>query len=199
MTWSGTRLAKEPTISNYKVSFRTDTPLRKAVRELLVGDCTCCANVWQQPDGSCVCSVKLLHNFAVVRTCRHVYTLNDSGFVNITKLVHLSDVGEAVNIICKLVKLPERNNYAVTVDNVTASGAFGCPIPLHKLSQHLTANVEKLAYRPNYFSGASVKYHGGGGTIILFTTGAFTIVGAKSEQQVWHLYQQTQTLLSQVA
>ena len=197
--------AREPIVSNYKISFRTQTPLRLAVRKLEIdGRCICEEDEDDGPEakrtaGSCICSVKLLHNFAVVQTCRHVYTLNDSGFVNITKIRHLSDVEAAVTVLRQLVHLPQTDCYSICVDNVTASGAFGRPIPLHKLSSHVATHaackVVKLGYRPNYFSGASVRYHGGGGTIILFTTGAFTIVGAKSDEQVWHIYRQTQRLL----
>lgn len=201
------RLAKEPVISNFKVSFRTDTPLRLAVRALTVTDCRGCYeeifdannNAVSRACGSCVRSVRLLHNFAVVKTCRHVYTLNDSGFVNITKLRVRSDVDEAVEALCWLKLLPHPSEqYVPKVDNVTASGAFGYTVPLHLLSLHVRfsgIDVAKLTYRPNYFSGATLKYHGSGATIIVFATGSFTIVGAKSEEQVWSVYRQTQRLL----
>ena len=208
-------LRKDPVISNYKISFHTHKPLRSIISKLLeeidkrektftvsLGPISAETRPSPTDDSSenTVKSVKLLHNFAVVRTDRYVYTLNDSGFVNITKLRTLADADEAVRELREFAHLPATEVYNFKIDNVTASGRLGySKIPLHKLAAFVTTNacfqVAKCTYRPNYFSGASLKYHGGGGTAILFTTGAFTIVGAKCESQVSHVYKHTQRLV----
>jgi TATA-box binding protein (TBP) (component of TFIID and TFIIIB) len=175
------REASEPKISNYKISFHTGKPLQSAISKLVAGT-------------NGVLSVKELHNFAVVRTQCFVYTLNFSGFVNITKLRSSSQIHQAIAKLHKLIHLPARC-YDYAIDNITASGAFGHYIPLHKLIQVITQPFPaRLTYRPNYFSGASLKYDGGG-TIILFTTGTYIIVGARCRAKIQHIYKETLKIL----
>jgi TATA-box binding protein (TBP) (component of TFIID and TFIIIB) len=170
-------------ISNYKISFHARKPLRSVLSELRGGT-----------DG--INSIVLHHNFAVIRTDRFVYTPNFSGFVNITKLKRLSDAQAAIDFIRDLLRLPTGSGSEYKVDNITASGTFGHRVPLHKIRQFLREHPgypASCSYGANYFSGATVRYSGGG-TANIFATGAYTIIGAKSEEQVRSVYLQARDL-----
>jgi TATA-box binding protein (TBP) (component of TFIID and TFIIIB) len=76
------------------------------------------------------------------------------------------------------------------VDNITASGRFTHTVHLPSLKN--IPNIQ-VRYKPDRFAGASVKYTAGCGsdcgTIVLFHSGSYIVVGAKSATQVDVLFQ----------
>jgi Transcription factor TFIID (or TATA-binding protein, TBP) len=172
--------ATPPVICNYKISFHTRIPLKRAL-ELLQ----------QQAE----ISVKLEHNYAVIRPKSHVYSINFSGYVNITKLRTLEAIEPAIDAFCSMVNIP-RLPYKYNIDNMTASGRFGSVLPLHRIREHLLDSncPARFRYKPSRFCGANLKYFGYG-TIIFFQSGAYTVVGAKCVENINHVYEQTRYLL----
>lgn len=182
-----------PKIYNYKISFRTNLAFKQIVTGLKIGE-------------NGVLSVKLLHNYAVLKACGYVYSLNYSGFANVTSLKSQSDIDRSIKVLCKLARIPLKQ-FPYKIDNITASGTFGAPISLHRLQKYFTGEsregggecsfTAQFTYNPNFFCGANLKYFGdGGGTIIIFTTGSYTVVGAKCINHVNEIYEQTKQMLS---
>jgi Transcription factor TFIID (or TATA-binding protein, TBP) len=170
-------LATLPTISNYKISFPTGIPLSAKLRN--IGKFR-----------------KIHHNFAVIKRSNYVFSVNFSGYINITKLRNRSQFDDAIKVVCKHLHL-QSSLYTPRIDNITASGTFGRTIPLHVVGRYFaegTTFPAKFKYNPNYFSGASIKFHDGG-TIILFSTGSYTLVGCKTEDRIQIVYRNTHLLL----
>ena len=180
-------IVQQPRISNYKISFHTRVPLKNILYNISVNDNT-------------VESIDLEHNYAVLRAGGYVYSLNYSGFINITGLRTLTDIPSAIKVVCKLINL-QSSDYTARIDNITASGTFGSLIPLHVVRYHFTKSEPipaRFKYNPNFFSGATLKFYDGRGTIILFSTGSYTIVGAKTFENIQSIFNETRKFLLQI-
>jgi len=179
-------VAAAPTISNYKISFHTHHPLRDTLDELY--------KIGVKLKHGIGFQIRLHHNFAIIRIGRYVYSPNYSGFINITGIKNLDEIDIAIRTIYTLLDITYPTSKDVLqyrVDNISASGSFGWAIALHRIQSFLELHPEYPAscrYRRHYFPGATVRYHNGGGSAIFFTSGKFTIVGAKTEQQVQRIY-----------
>jgi len=177
-----------PKIFNYKISFHTFKLLKQSILQL--------AKSKKKRRNRCIL-VKLLHNYAVINTKHFVFTINFSGFVNITKLRKEEDIPKAITLFCSLMKISPVK-YSYRIDNITASGAFGAIIPLHKIKKHISEfhSSEPLRFRfnPSYFCGGNIKFFKFG-TIVLFESGSYTIVGPKTALQVEHVYKETKRIL----
>jgi TATA-box binding protein (TBP) (component of TFIID and TFIIIB) len=178
-----------PKIFNYKISFRTKIPFKIALAHLIVGE-------------NEIKSIKILHNYMIVKTHNnYVYSLNFSGFVNITGLKSENDI---ISAIKKLYELANQKikRFRYNIDNITASGKFGCHIPLHTLRTYLNNhNINfpaQYTYNANFFCGGNLRYKNGG-TIILFTTGSYTIVGVKCKKAIDTVFEDTMQLIEKIA
>lgn len=169
---------REPYISNLKVSFKVERNLKSTAHKL---------------DSN---KVKLHHNYAIIRHCDFVYSINYSGYVNITKLRTEGDIGRAITEICILLDLVDRPP-SYRIDNITASGHFGRTVRLNRLGEYFqkSDNGVVFSFRPSYFCGANIKF--GFGTIIIFHTGSFTIVGSKNREQVKQVFAKTKQILAE--
>ena len=169
-----------PKISNYKISYRTFQHLKTAIHKLKNED------------------VKFGKNFAVIRASGFVYTLNYSGYINITKIAHLLDAEKAITALHELIQIP-KNCTGFNVDNITASGNFGCRVRIVDLKYFFDSNqnLGKFCFRPSSFCGANIKYPSFG-TIIIFDTGSYTIVGSKTSDQVNQVYHETRKILDSI-
>lgn len=169
-----------PVVSNHKISFRAGKNLKTSVHKL---------------DSD---MVKLHHNYAIIRR-KYVYSINFSGYINITKLRTCGDIPAAIEEICCLLQLPNKQP-AYNIDNITASGHFGHTISLHKLQKYFAVHrgpqVIRFNFRPDYFCGANIKF--AYGTIIIFHTGSFTIVGSKSKEDIQRLFSETKKILAEI-
>lgn len=70
--------------------------------------------------------------------------------------------------------------------NIVASGNLGMGLDLHALYEDL--DVENVQYEPELFPGLQIRFAQEGPVIILFSSGSYTVVGVKIEEQVKNLY-----------
>jgi TATA-box binding protein (TBP) (component of TFIID and TFIIIB) len=183
--------ASLPIVKNYKISFRLPIRLQQPINSMRVAD------IDSTTTSTTVTSVKKHHNFAVIRTKGCVYIAFFSGFVNVTKLRTLTDAEEAVLAFKSLIgfkDIEDKGCPLYIIDNIIASGHFGHTVNIHNLRQICAAdttsgNIQDIdfSYKPAYFAGAFLKLRGCG-TILIFHSGAYSIVGAKSYTGVKHIF-----------
>jgi TATA-box binding protein (TBP) (component of TFIID and TFIIIB) len=156
--------ATSPIVRNYKASFRTKHPLIRQIDALMVSNPAC---------------IKKHHNFAVIRS-GFVYTAYFSGFVNVTKVQRAEELDDAVANFCSLLQLDKQQTFNISVDNITASGHFGHTVSLTRLWTRCRSLEDcQLSYKPHYFAGAFLKLKNCC-TILIFSTGSYSIVGARN-------------------
>jgi TATA-box binding protein (TBP) (component of TFIID and TFIIIB) len=164
-----------PIINNIKARIQLKNDDLKELQETL--------SVWKK--------VKKYRNFLVIKE-RFTYTIwPASGTVNIIGLKNLDDVAKAVSEMCREFKIDvTRIRSELVIDNVCASGHFGKTINLLHLEIQLYKNKRfnvdlNRMYRP----GAVCRTYARIGTIIVFSSGAYIIVGAKCLENVKTLFQ----------
>ena len=98
--------------------------------------------------------------------------------MNATGIKNYKDLACIIKKNCVLCDLSEECFYtSVTVDNLTASGKFEGSVDLHSLT--VQAGRDYICrFNPAIFPGVSIKIPNRG-TILVFASGKFTIVGAK--------------------
>lgn len=136
------------------------------------------------------------HNFYVVRK-RFVYIIfYKNSFINITKIRSEQEIKSAILELSELLKITRRDILGtVVIDNITASGKFGKQINL--LSFHQKNSLEfGTRFNITCFPGLFIKLPGLG-TIILFRTGSYTIIGAKCKTNINHIFRIVQALVEQ--
>jgi len=154
----------EPVIRNCKISFRLSGEIDLPGR--------------LQRTAS---SIKFFHNFAVIRS-NFVYTVFMSGFVNATKIGTLADCSRAVDHLLSILDVGrDALQGAFSVDNITAAGHFPRRI---RLSAVKTIPGMHVRFKPDRFAGLSIRFDNVRGTIIVFKSGSYTIVGAKTADDV---------------
>lgn len=136
------------------------------------------------------------HNFIVYKN-RFVYTIfYNKGYINCTKIPNYSGISEAISEFCDTFGLTRQDlSSGITIDNTTSSGKFKHRLNLlelkHKIEQADQYQEIRTKFNPSFFPGLFVKYHFLG-TIILFASGKYSVVGAKcqnqSEQIVENIY-----------
>lgn len=80
--------------------------------------------------------------------------------------------------------------------NIVASGNLGVELDLNTLYNDL--NIENIQYEPEQFPGLQIRFAQEGPVIILFSSGAYTIVGVKTNEQVQHLYDRLNETLGEL-
>jgi TATA-box binding protein (TBP) (component of TFIID and TFIIIB) len=187
-----------PSIKNYKISFRVPVALRHQINALHDAATT---------TGTGAISVKKHHNFAVIRTLSCVYIAFFSGFVNITKLRTLTEADDAVRAFKRLIRFEDGDSGCddrplYNIDNIIASGHFGRLVSIRGLAERVlniatTTTAAKdinFSYKPAYFAGAFLKLEGCC-TILIFNSGAYSIVGAKTSDDITRIYHRSLALL----
>ena len=169
-----------PIINNYKISFRA--PKDKVCKFIATTKENICR----------------YHNFVVLRKHFVYIIFHQSGFINVTKLKNLDEVRQAVCDFHIWIDWQQQQPHSFTVDNITASGRLGKAIPLLRLKRHFTTSQIRVTFKPELFAGLSIKYNTFElrGTIILFETGSYTIVGVKTCADVQKVYSHTVNSLS---
>jgi len=74
----------------------------------------------------------------------------------------------------------------VNIVNVVASGHIGRELDLHALQCDL--EVHEKVYEPERFPGLQLRFGEEGAVLILYSTGAYSIMGAKSEEELSQIY-----------
>lgn len=146
-------------------------------------------------DGGILRPVKITNNFAVLRN-RYVYTIFTSGFVNVTKINCECKVQLAVTHLEELLQICTglEDNPAV-IDNIQASGNFFRYVNLLKFKRYVKQITDiRVSYNPEHFPGLNLKF-GNRGTILIFTSGKYSIVGAKSMDDCDKIYVAAKILL----
>lgn len=175
-----------PSVSNIKFRFslsneKIHLPLARDDTLLLASDST---------------SVKHVNNFVIIRVSKIVFTIfHKSGHVNVSGVRDFSKIEEALRIFNDLFKT-EVTEKKIIIDNTTSSGslfdsstseaAYSKRIDLRELKRRvdlLGSEDISLSLRPHFFPGAVFRRRGKG-TLIIFATGKFIIVGAKNRLQV---------------
>ena len=142
--------------------------------------------------------VKRFHNFNVIRGGGEgfVYTAFHSGHVNVVGIKCVGDIDEVVDTFCKQLDLaPNGLCSPIRVDNITASGTFGHRINLVHILEEEPIEETIIKFRPSFFPGMSIK-HEPYGSMILFNSGAFSIVGAKKIDHINKIFSKVCTIVN---
>ena len=106
-----------------------------------------------------------------------------------------------------LVNIPGiRNILSKQIDNLTATSRlkigslYGGKLNFKAIISYLQrdAQVKTVKYVSQKFPGAFIKFHSGG-TITLFPSGKFNILGCHTEKHIYHLYITFNKLIEEIA
>lgn len=144
------------------------------------------------------------------RACRYVYVMfPEDNLVNVTGIPNLSSMGRAVYHLCKLLNLSKDyiDPLSLKIDNVTSSGRVTTSVNLPSLHRFLlerertlyTSNNSTIAaysvihqrsqFNPDFFPGLTIRFatfpnNEKLGTVVIFHTGRFNVVGVTSTDQI---------------
>lgn len=144
--------------------------------------------------------LKIKWNFIVYK---HVFSwiiFFECGFINCTKVKNYSDISQAIQEFCIDFKY---NRWDITsgiiIDNTTSSGSFKCKINLYKLYEIIVEkqNYQSVKYNHEHFPGLYLKTYNKG-TIIVFTSGKYSIVGSKCTRDAEEVFNTMRLYLKSV-
>ena len=122
-----------------------------------------------------------------------VFTLFFTGHINITNISSCTEAARACQLICDKLGI---HTVSYHVDTITACGKINLKNSITSL-QHMCdiisrnktyLNVKSLNFDRQKFPGAFIKSTEHSGTIILFSSAKFVIVGGKSEEGIAALH-----------
>lgn len=122
-------------------------------------------------------------NFCVEKISHFVFTIFTSGHVNATGIKSFDEVNEAVSCFCEKFDVCYKDCVkSLKIDNSTSSAYISSPekIYLPDLTKHLEEGT--LSLRPEFFPGAVLR-RDKKCTVVIFSTGRFIIIGAKSKEE----------------
>ena len=143
---------------------------------------------------------KTKHNNFVVVKEKHTYIIfPDIGFVNITGIKDFSLLELIVPQFCETFSVRgEDVTSQLVIDNVSAAGDFHCRIDLFRLQQKINLPEQRRHFSfhldRNFFPGAVCKSVGLG-TITVFPSGKYVIVGARCQAHVNGIFQKMRALI----
>lgn len=124
------------------------------------------------------CAFKKYHNFIVFKN-RFTYTIYYCGTINITGIKNYESIVEAFDHFKRLFDL--KNDYfhssEAIIDNITGGGKFENRIKLQNIKVKNTDFV-RFDYNNEIFPGGFLKFKKLG-TIVLFHSGSYAIIGVK--------------------
>lgn len=139
------------------------------------------------------CVLKRNNSFFILRRYSYVYTLFRTGHINVTKIRHPKHIERAVQLICDDLNISETLSYRI--DNMTASGdlaklsdiTIATPLCLRLISVEVSNNLDSykvgsVRFDTQTFPACYFKCKSG--TISLFNTGKFNLVGLRSQEDV---------------
>jgi len=139
-------------------------------------------------------------NFAVVRS-KHTYIVFTSGFVNITGIRSFTERPTVIPLFCQEFGVTTDDIASdIVIDNISAAGNFQRRVDLKRLqrivnkrkTQHST--FFSVHFDRNFFPGAFCKTRGLG-TLTLFPSGKYVVVGSKCLEHVEKIFQQMCVLM----
>jgi TATA-box binding protein (TBP) (component of TFIID and TFIIIB) len=132
--------------------------------------------------------VRTYGNFAVLRTPQATYTIYYSKCINVTGISKFTLIPQAIKTFCTIIKI-SRITSSITIDNITANGRFQQAVPLFKLCHAINLKTSLQctpSFDPTYFPGAVIRSNRG--TIIVFGTGSYVVVGCKTQLEINTLF-----------
>ena len=143
------------------------------------------------------------HGNLIVLKYKFVFIIFEtSGFINATGIKSLEEIRKCLKVFRIILNIRKRDIRNITVDNITASGNFDQQLNLYKIRQkiHANHNLQKSVlanYNRDIFPGLFLKYKKIG-TIILFSSGKYSIVGIKCRANMYKIFQETNVLINQL-
>ena len=142
--------------------------------------------------GEGVGSVRSYTNFLIVRVSppfKGVYTIFESGFVNCTGLVTISDCNQAVRVYKQWFDHPPPLIEGFKIDCLSAHCNLGKKINLRQIQNKIKAPVN-IIFAPEIFAGCIVRFLGvrGEGSASVFGNGKITFVGGKCTNDIERIY-----------
>ena len=131
---------------------------------------------------------KVYNNFIVIKFIYTFIIFPKKGFINITGIKNFAAYERVIPLFCDLFQAGNSNleSSKLVIDNISASGDFHQTVNLVKLQQMINAgeypNITTHFDR-NFFPGAFCKIVGLG-TVTVFQSGKFVIVGSKCQEHV---------------
>jgi len=124
-----------------------------------------------------------------------------SGRVNATGIKNFQDIPKCLRLFHSFFKISRKYLSNIKVDNTTASGWFPQKIDLAKLKHFVNKQNNVWNCRVSYdicrFPGAFIKFETLG-TIGVFKSGKYNIVGAKNFKQINQIYLHAETICNQL-
>lgn len=152
-------------------------------------------------------SLKREGSFFVLREldCKGVFVIFYSGHVNITRLTTLNEAKLACAAICRRLSIVAPPPY--TIDSIQASGRLNLGISVKKLKSVCDAlsrrrqecSIQSVNFNAEKFPGAFVRSGKERGTALIFNSGKFVLVGAKSTSSVNALHDWLELAIWRVA
>ena len=144
------------------------------------------------------------NNFIVLRDSFVFIVFSPQGTVNITGIRDLLDIPRAISTFSNLFNIPSALLSEPVIDNITASGTFNALIDLQALKRLINTPEENngsiyssASFNASYFPAAFCKTFSIG-TISIFGSGKYNIIGAKCQKDVQTLYQAMAVHISQL-
>jgi TATA-box binding protein (TBP) (component of TFIID and TFIIIB) len=143
------------------------------------------------------------HNFVVYRGTYTYIVFCGEGTVNITGIPSYGKVKHAVKYFCQEFNVSRRDLTAPTVDNLTASGNFNVYIDLKILKQiinnqkNTNSLIKSASFNVEHFPACFCRTFSIG-TISVFGSGKYNIVGAKCRKHVKDIFQAMTVYISKL-
>jgi TATA-box binding protein (TBP) (component of TFIID and TFIIIB) len=151
---------------------------------------------------------KEFHNFLVVKD-KYTYIIfpkskEDYCYINITGIKSFEDIENVIPELCDAFHLNQNQVVGeVVIDNVSANGDFGRKLNLPQIQEVINRESEKdgntfsASFDRNYFPGAFCKTLTIG-TILIFPSGKYVIVGSKCIAEVQQVYQMMHAIIQKL-
>ena len=162
-----------PSIKNIKIHFQSLYKAISVIKQVLEDKLTSGEH-----------TIKKHNNFYVYRE-KYVYIIFPKrGYINCTKLSSYQDIKPAIDHFYTKFNI-EKYDYFFKIDNIQASGQMiWKTIDLNKFKLYVNQKTNaKAVYNPSHFPGLNIRVPNKG-TIILFSSGKYTIVGSKEENDI---------------
>lgn len=144
---------------------------------------------------------KSYNNFDVVREGYTYIIFPESGFINITGVKGFSELTLITPKFCQVFGLkPSDIATDVVVDNISASGNFRQRVNLTQLQAVVNAKRSTFSthFDRNFFPGAFCKTRGLG-TLTLFPSGRYVVVGSQCLEQVETIFQEMSAIIKMLS
>ena len=144
---------------------------------------------------------KCYNNYVVVKDKLTYIIFPKKGFVNITGIKTFSKLPQVVPEFCAFFDINASDVSNIIVDNVSASGNFLRRVNLANLQKKINGEGFKnrkffsCHFDRNFFPGSFCKTQGFG-TLTLFSSGKYVVVGSKCLEQVDRIFQEMSVVIS---